>query len=54
LYFPHGGSAEGDTPFVNRAGKPLNRVKFRETVVRPAFIALQGQGLAICPSGENA
>jgi hypothetical protein len=39
---------------VNRAGKPLNRVKFRETVIRPAFIALPGQGLAMCPSGETA
>jgi hypothetical protein len=25
--------------FVNRAGKPLNRDKFRETVIRPALIA---------------
>jgi integrase len=28
--------------FVNRAGKPLNRDKFRETVIRPALIAAGG------------
>jgi hypothetical protein len=54
LFFPHGGLAEGDTPFVNQAGQPLNRAKVRETVIRPALIALQGQGLAMRPSDETA
>jgi integrase len=36
----HGAPVHSEQPlFVNRAGKPLNRDKFRETVIRPALVA---------------
>jgi hypothetical protein len=55
MFFPNGGWADGDTPFVNRAcHKPPNRAKFPETVIRSTLIALQGQALAMRPSGKNA